>query len=104
MTQKAISDMIAMQDALTRALDARDVAGIEQSVRALADAVEAVRAIGVVHDPSTTRTDIEHAMKQAEALRMRVNIMTDWTRQRIDRLDELRGQSVPHAYDKVRPK
>ena len=81
-----IEGVIACQSRLLAALDARAVEAIENETAALARLLAALK--GAPSEPSR----IEHARKQTEAARIRVNVLSDWTRQRIDRLAELRGQ------------
>jgi hypothetical protein len=44
---------------------------------------------------------MDRALRKADAARIRVNILSDWTRQRLDRLTELRG-GQPASYGKHR--
>jgi hypothetical protein len=90
--------VIACQDQLMKAIDARDVDGIEAATMALRDANTAMKALSVVHSSDIERRKVEHALKQSDALKYRVNMLTDWTRQRIDRLSELRGQPSAQTY------
>jgi hypothetical protein len=98
-TAVGIELMIARQDDLVRAMDARDLDGIEKATRALAQCVEQFGSVSGVRDTGHERAQVEHALKQSNALKMRVNTLTGWTRQRIDRLAELRGQPAPNAYE-----
>ena len=94
MTAARIEDLITAQAALIAALDTRDAAAIEATTRAVADAVGAVRAQDSWREGEGVRDRIGHALKQSDAARIRINYMSDWTRQRIDSIAELRG-SVP---------
>jgi hypothetical protein len=81
--------VIRCQQRLIAALDARDAAALETATSELSDALTALRANGAVHDVERDRVD--YAMKQAQAARIRVNVLSEWTRQRIDRLAEVRS-------------
>lgn len=88
-----LEHVIACQDRLIGALDARDGPAIEVATVELADALSALDAEGAFYGVETNR--IEHAQRQAEAARIRVNMLSDWTRQRIDRLAEIRSGAPP---------
>ena len=90
--------VIACQGQLIDALDARDAGAIELATVQLADALGALGAEGAFYDVEAGRVD--HAMRQANAARIRVNVLSDWTRQRIDRLAEIRSGSTPTYSDK----
>ncbi len=83
----SLDDVIACQARLLEALDARAVDTVEIETKTLA------RLLSSLSDGSMSREGLELALKQTEAARIRVNIMADWTRQRIDRLAELRGNA-----------
>ncbi len=93
-----LDDVIACQDALLAALDARNVDAIELASKALADAVAKARVQESVIDQSIVRDQLDHGLKQNDAARARVNILADWNRQKIDRLAELRGTSSAKSY------
>lgn len=90
MSATAIKLLIDAQNALIAALDSGDVAAIENATRHMATAVEDVRAQDAWHDPGAIE-DLNHAMMQTQAARIRVNYLSDWTRQKIDRFSEIRG-------------
>ncbi len=96
MTAADIENVIAGQAALIAALDAGDVVGIETTTaslsRLLASAKGGETGSGVI--PGR----VDHALKQADAARTRVNYLADRTRQRIDRLAERRGLARPATY------
>lgn len=85
--------VIARQEQLINALDARDANAIEAATVELADALRTLGAEGAVYKIAPQRVD--HALRQAQAARIRVNVLADWTRQRIDRLFELRSGTPP---------
>jgi hypothetical protein len=93
-----LEEVVACQEALLQAIDSRDVEAIEDATKALAEAVD--KAYTIQPPRSSDRSLVEHALRQSDALKMRVNTLTDWTRQRIDRIDELRGRSAQDTYTK----
>lgn len=82
--------LIECQSELIAALDSGDIVAIETATQAMAAAVESVRAQDAWHEPSALE-QLNYAMKQTQAARIRVNYLADWTRQKIDRFSELRG-------------
>jgi hypothetical protein len=100
MTASAIELLIEAQSDLIAALDSGNVAAIEDSTQAMAAAVEKVRAQDAWRDTADL-PKLDYAMKQSQAARMRINYLSDWTRQKIDRLFEIRGgarASKPQLY------
>lgn len=93
MSLEAIDVLIERQAALIAALDIGDISAIELATRDMANAVEAVRAQDVWHDRSALN-QLNYAMKQTHAARIRVNYLSEWTRQKIDQLADLRGQNM----------
>lgn len=87
-----LQHVISCQQRLIEALDARDPEALETATAELADALAALKSFGAVYGIS--EAELSHAMKQAEAARVRVNVLANWTRQRIDRLNELRAGPV----------
>lgn len=83
-----LEHVIECQQRLIEALDARDAAALESATAHLSEALAGLRANGAVYGAEPAR--VNHAMKQAQAARIRVNVLADWTRQRIDRLAEVR--------------
>jgi hypothetical protein len=98
MTMSVLDHLIHCQSRLLSALDARDADAIGQATTALYHAIDGVEAEGAWTEATTTRAQVDHAIKQTEAARIRVNILTDWTRRRIARLSELRGLTAPFTY------
>lgn len=88
----SIDHVIACQDRLLGAIDALDAPAIEAATVELAAALGALGSEGAFYGLEPGRLD--HAMRQAEAARIRVNVLSDWTRQRIDRLGEIRSGSA----------
>jgi hypothetical protein len=98
MTATLIEQLITQHEALIAALDSRNVAQIEQATAKLNDTLAAMRAQDVWRGDSTTRERVNHALKQTDAARIRVNYLSDWTRQRIDSIAELRGGAPAQTY------
>jgi hypothetical protein len=84
------------QARLIAALDAYDADAIESASAALSEAMENLR----VNRGDIDRPLLEFGFKQTEAARIRVKYLTAWSRQKIDRLAELRGQSSGNVYAK----
>ncbi|MES2290870.1 MAG: hypothetical protein V4530_14140 [Pseudomonadota bacterium] len=98
MTDEQIEAVIAGQAALIAALDAGDVGAIEAATRDLAAAVDTIRRSGAVRAQATTRSRVDYALKQSDAARMRVNYLSDRTRQRADRLTAKGGTTRAVTY------
>jgi hypothetical protein len=95
-----LEDVIDCQSRLIAALDARAVDSIE------AESLTLAKLLKDLPDEPIDAAHLGHARKQSEAARIRVNILSDWNRQRIDRLAELRGQGAATptgTYAKPRP-
>lgn len=89
-----IDSLIACQNDLIAALDARDADAVVASTHALAAAVDALSLDNIMVD----QEQLAHGIKQAEAARIRVKYLRAWNRQKIDRLAELRGQKSSIIY------
>jgi transposase len=92
-----IDDMIERQAALIAALDTGDADAILAATEGLAWVVEAFRTRPTSVDPNR----LGYALKQAHAASIRVNYLSHWTRQKIDRLAEHRGQRPGLTYAKL---
>jgi hypothetical protein len=101
MTVLHVEALINAQTALIVALDTRDADAIETATRTLAEAVTTMRAQDGWRESSALRDRIGHALKQTNAARIRVNYLSDWTRQRIDKITELRGGALSQTYAKA---
>ncbi|SNT03503.1 hypothetical protein [Sphingopyxis indica] len=90
-----IAEMDAMQtrlDALVDALDGQDPGAIVAASEALATAVILFQSADIpAGSEMRARLLVTQTLKQLEAAAIRVNILKDWTRQRIDRNHALRG-------------
>ena len=96
--QLAILDSLAKShEALIRALDGDDLAGIEQATVALAEAVHEARR----HDWHSTPDLKERLLSLAalaQAAQIRVNFLTDMIRRRVDAAAALRGAQPQITY------
>ena len=99
--QLAVLDALAgAHEALIRALDGDDLAGIERATAALAEAVHEARRHDWRGAPDLKERLLSLAAL-AQAVQIRVNFLTDMIRRRIDAAAALRGaQSVAvyHAH------
>lgn len=88
----AMDDVQSRLDTLVGALDGQDAGAIIAATEELATAVILMR--GAPIPPGSehrARALIGQTLGQLETAAMRVNILKDWTRQRIDRSHEIRG-------------
>lgn len=89
-----LDDMQAKLDVLTQALDGQNAGEIIAATEALATAAILVRNAAVVPgQEARARSLIGKTLAQLEAAAIRVNILKNWTRQRIDRNHEIRGMT-----------
>lgn len=79
-------------DALVAALDGHDPAAIVAATESLATAVILFQGgdIPATHE-AQARLLIERTLRKLETAAIRVNVLRDWTRQRIDRNRDFRG-------------
>lgn len=93
MSAERIQAVIDCQADLIDAIDAQDAPAIVRASEALAAAVAQLRdADGWPADPLVADR-LRDALRKNQAAAIRINLMAHWTRQRIDRLAELRGRS-----------
>ena len=98
MTTALIEQLITAQSTLIAALDTRDAVAIEQATRTLGSTVAALRAQDAWRESGDVRERISLALKHTDAARIRVNYLSDWTRQRIDGIAQLRGGAPTQIY------
>ena len=100
--QLAILDSLAKShEALIRALDGDDLAGIEQATVALAEAVHEARRHDW-HSAPDLKERLLSLAALAQAAQIRVNFLTDMIRRRVDAAAALRGaqpQITYHPHD-----
>lgn len=89
MPMKAIQ---AKLDMLVSALDGQDAGAIIAATEELATAVILFRGTAIpVGGEAQARLLITRTLAQLEAAAIRVNVLKDWTRQRIDMNQQIRG-------------
>jgi hypothetical protein len=93
-----MNDVIAAQSRLISALDGRSPDDIVAASAMLAAAISLLKTCDTDTQNRHDMAGIDHAMRQSDAARMRVNILSDWNRKRIDRLSELRGNGPRIGY------
>ena len=87
-----LDDVQTRLDALVDALDGHDAGAIIAATEELATAVILFRGANIpAGSEHRTRALIGKTLGQLEAAAIRVNILKDWTRQRIDRSHDIRG-------------
>lgn len=97
--QLAILDALATShEALIRALDGDDLAGIEQATTALAEAVNAARGQEDWAGTPGMKERLLNLAALAQAAQIRVNFLTDMIRRRVDAAAALRGAQPPMTY------
>lgn len=87
-----MEEVQAQLDALVAALDGHDAGAIVAATEALATAVILFRSTSVPAGcEQHARMLIDRVLRKLEAAAIRVNVLKDWTRQRIDRTHQIRG-------------
>lgn len=88
----AIEAIQTKLDLLVGALDGQDAGAIIAATEELATAVILFRDTAVpAGGEEQARTLITRTLAQLEAAAIRINVLKDWTRQRIDATDQIRG-------------
>ncbi|PSJ39664.1 hypothetical protein [Allosphingosinicella deserti] len=100
MSLHALGRLEAAHERLIRALDHEDVAMLERRVEDLRSAIDDVRSHGAWRDEGEVRERAERITRLADAARIRVNFLTDITRQRLQRIGDVRGQSAIGTYSR----
>jgi len=99
--QLAVLDALAgAHEALIRALDSDDLAGIERATASLAEAVHEARRHDW-HNAPDLKERLLSLAALAQAAQIRVNFLTDMIRRRVDAAAALRGAqpvAVYHAH------
>lgn len=96
-TESAIEAIIACQARLIAALDDQDAGAIQDASADFAAALEGLKN-GTQHLSAAERERLDHALRQNQAARARVHFHAEWTRQKIDRLNALRGLPPANRY------
>ncbi len=100
MTIDALETIVTAQARLIEAIDSRDPDLLEAATAALADAVARAKEVGAWNASAEAKPRLDRALRQADAAKTRINCLSAWTRQRIDRLAELRGSRTSLVYTK----
>lgn len=98
MSFETLGRLQTAHEELIGALDSNDVEAIEQRVEELRTAIAAVRSQGGWRETSQAKECAERIARLGEAARIRVNFLTDLTRQRIQMLSIARGEACGVAY------
>ena len=94
----ALDRLEEAHEGLIVALDANDVEAIEQRVEQLRAAITAVRGMGGWRETPELRNRAKRISQLGEAARIRVNFLTDMTRQRLQMLAAARGDARGALY------
>lgn len=87
-----MEEVQAQLDALVASLDGHDAGAIIAATEALATAVILFRSSKIPPGREQhARMLVDSVLRKLEAAAIRVNILKDWTRQRIDRNHQIRG-------------
>jgi len=87
-----LDDVQSRLDTLVDALDGHDAGAIIAAPEELATAVILFRGAGIPRgSEQRAQLLIGKTLRQLEAAAIRVNVLKDWTRQRIDRNHDIRG-------------
>jgi len=84
--------------ALVSALDGNDIDALEHSIEGLRVAVEAARGNGAWRDEPELKARASRIAALAQAAMVRVNFLTDMTRQRLEALAAVQGRPVAAHY------
>ena len=98
MRLNALQRLEEAHEELFGALDANDVDSIELKVEELRSAISAVRAMGGWRDSPELKNRAKRISQLGEAARIRVNFLTDMTRQRLQMLSAARGEVCSSVY------
>lgn len=98
MSLDTLGRLEAAHEGLICALDANDVETIEQRVEELRAAISAVRAQGGWRETPNMKERAGRISQLGEAARVRVNFLTDLTRQRLQMLAAARGDGIGGVY------
>jgi hypothetical protein len=98
MSGNALQRLEQAHEELIGALDANDVESIELKVEELRSAISAVRAMGSWRESPELKNRARRISQLGEAARIRVNFLTDMTRQRLQMLGAARGDVSASLY------
>ncbi len=92
MTFDHLEHIIARQSELIAALDAQDATAITQTTERLAAAITLAKNDPTPSDNRASAERVTQALQIANSASIRINYLMHWTRQRIGKIAELRGQ------------
>lgn len=98
MSALALARIEQCQEALIGALDGDDIEILEESIENLRLLVEAARGTGAWRDKPDARERAQRVSALAHAAMVRVNFLTDVTRQRLEALAAIRGRPLAVHY------
>ena len=98
MSGNALARLRAAHEGLIGALDGNDVESIEAKLEELRTAISEVRSMGGWRESPDLKARARRISQLGEAARVRVNFLTDLTRQRLDMLSSVRGEAIAGAY------
>ena len=84
--------IIARQSELIAALDAQDANAITLATEGLAAAISLAKNDISQFDKGASAERVAEALQSANSASIRINYLMHWTRQRIGRIAEMRGQ------------
>lgn len=100
MSEAALQRLAETQAAMAAALDAQDIAALEALLSPMAQAVGEIASAGGWHGRADLRETILASLRQADAVRGRINFHADRANRRFDRLASLAGVHRPQAYSR----
>ena len=86
--------IVARQSELIAALDAQDATAITAATESLAAAISLAKNDVSQFDKRASAERVAQALQSANSASIRINTLMHWTRQRIGKIAELRGQPV----------
>ena len=89
--------IVARQSDLIAALDAQDATAIIAATESLAAAISLAKNGPMQFDNYASKERMAEALQIANSASIRINYLMHWTRQRIGKIAELRG-NVPSGY------
>ena len=98
MSANALARLEAAHEGLIGALDGNDVESIEGKLDELRTAIAEVRSMGGWRESPDLKARAKRISALGEAARIRVNFLTDLTRQRLEMLSAVRGEALTGAY------
>lgn len=101
MSVNALVRLEQAHEGLIGALDGSDVDSIELKLEELRTAISEVRSMGGWRESPDLKARAQRIAALGEAARIRVNFLTDLTRQRLDMLSGVRGQALAGAYSQT---